>query len=198
MANNNLKKFLSEIQMLKRMKHEGVRYAGVSNPDSLGEHIAIASQIAFVLAKMEGADAYKCATMCLFHENGEIRTGDTTWIHARYMDGKPAEEKAEREHFSNLPDSIANEIIELVEEKNKRESKESVIARDADKLELAIQAKLYVEQGYSGCANWIKNIESLVKTESAKKLYYEIRDEPDMTNLWWQGLKKNPDEKDEK
>jgi len=56
-----------------------------------------------------------------------------------------------------------------------------------------IQCKIYVEQGYSGCKTWIDNIEDLLTTESAKKLYYEIRDEKDMTNLWWQGLKKNPD-----
>ncbi len=193
MASENLKKFLSEIQMLKRMCHEGVRYAGVPDPDTLGEHIAIASQIAYVLAKMEGANAEHAACLCLFHENGEIRTGDTTWIHSRYMDGKPAEKKAEKEHYQNLPGQIPEEIMKLVDEKNERKTPEGIIARDADKIELAVQAKIYVEQGYNGCKDWIKNIENLLTTESAKKLYYEIRDEPDMTNLWWRGLKKNPD-----
>lgn len=195
MADENLKKFLSEIQMLKRVRHEGVIHAGVPNPDSIAEHIVVASQIAYVLAKMEGANAERAATLCLFHENGEIRVGDGTWVSARYLDIKDAENKAEKEHYSNLPESISDDIMKLVNEKNERKTQESIIARDADKLELAIQCKVYVEQGYSGCNTWIINIESLLTTNSAKKIYKEIKNEPDMTNLWWQGLKKNPDNK---
>jgi len=123
MAKENFKKFLSEIQMLKRVRHEGVTHAGVLSPDSLGEHVAVTSQIAFVLAKMEGADAYKCATMSLFHDNGEARIGDSTWVQARYLDTKLAEEKAEIEHFANLPEEISREITELVSEKMKEKQR---------------------------------------------------------------------------
>ncbi len=117
---NNVVKFLSEIQVLKRIRHEGVRLSGVENPDSIAEHAAISAQIAFLLAKLEGANPEKCAIMNLFHDNEEARIGDHHKVSARYIDVEKAEREAEKEHFSNLPASVGEELFQLQEEKRSR------------------------------------------------------------------------------
>ncbi|MEK7211962.1 MAG: HD domain-containing protein, partial [Patescibacteria group bacterium] len=144
MRKENLKKFFSEIQVLKRIKHEGWRLAGIENPDSIAEHAFCAAQIAYVLGKMEGADAAKCAVMSLFHDNEETRVGDHHKVAARYLEWKKGSDEARREHFENLPPEIAKEILALQAEKGRRDTKEGVVAKDADWFEVAIQAKIYI------------------------------------------------------
>ncbi len=183
-------KFLSEIQMLKRVKHEGVKLTGVKNPDSVAEHVALSAQIAYLLGELEGADSQKCALINLFHDNEEARIGDHHKVSARYLNVKEVEAKAEREHYSNLPDSIGNFLSELQKEKRKRNTKEGIIAQDADWLEVAIQAKIYLELGYKGCQNWIDNVEKALETKSAKEILAEMKKNPDFLNCWWKDLKK--------
>ena len=183
-------KFLSEIQMLKRVEHEGLKLTGVRNPDSVAEHICLSAQIAFLLGKLEGADAGKCASINLFHDNEEARIGDHHKVIARYLDVKEAERQAEKEHFSNLPEETAEYLFSLQEEKRARNTKEGIIAQDADWLEVAIQAKIYLELGHKGCQNWIDNVEKALETKSAKDILAEIIKNPYFLNCWWKDLKK--------
>ena len=183
-------KFLSEIQVLKRIDHEGPRLVGVTKTDSVAEHTAIAAQIAYILGKLEGADASRCAIMVLFHDNEEARIGDHHKISSRYLNTKQAEVEAEKEHYNNLPEIIGNEIFEMQEELRERNTKEGIIAKDADWLEQAVQAKINTETGYKGAEDIINNVEKALETNSAKQILAEIRNNPDFTNSWWQGLKK--------
>ena len=186
----NISKFLSEIFMLKRVKRSGFLLAGAEQADSLAEHIAVTSQIAFILGHLEGADPCRCAAICLFHDNHETRLGDKNKVSARYLSTKEAEKIADEEIFDNLPEELKGKILKLVEEKERRDTKEGVIAQDADWLEVALQAKIHLEQGRKGAQNWIDNVEAALETESAKKILAEIKNNPDFINSWWQGLKK--------
>jgi len=183
-------KFLSEIQMLKRIEHEGFRLSGVSKIDSVAEHTAIAAQIAYILGKLEGANASKCAIIALFHDNEESRIGDHHKVASRYLNTKQAEVESEKEHYSNLPETVGNEIFEMQEEMRERNTKEGIIAKDADWLEQAIQAKIFVETGHQGAEDIINNVAGALETDSAKEILDEIKNNPDFLNSWWRGLKK--------
>ena len=195
---SEIKKFLSEIQMLKRLDHIGFKLAGVETKDTLAEHSCISAQIAFVLAELEGADPYKSATINLFHDNHEARIGDHNKVSARYIDTHQAEVVSEKEQLENLPEGLANNIFSLMNEKRNRNTKEGIVAQDADWLEVAIQAKIFIEQGYIGCQDWINNVEKALETDSAKKILAEIKNDANFANCWWQGLKKMTYEKLEK
>jgi putative hydrolase of HD superfamily len=191
----NIAKFCSEAEMLKRIKTEGMRLAGVDQPHSIAEHMLVAAQLAFILAELEGADSYKCAAILVFHDNAETRIGDQNKVTARYLRKDNVELLALQEQVANLPEAVSKRIEELFLEIEKRQSKEGIIAKDADWLETAIQAKIYLEQGYRGCQNWIDNVEKALETDSAKKILTQIKEMNDFTNSWWQGLKKMTYEK---
>lgn len=188
----NIIKYFSEIFMLKRQKRSGFKLAGVPEVlcDSLGEHEIVQAKIAYVLALMEGADPAKCALISIFHDDGEIRIGDQHKVASRYFDRKEAEDAALHEQLQNLPGDSENVIFSMIEEEGKRNTKEGIIARDADWLEAALQAKIFIEQGYSGAEDWINNVEKALETKSAKEILAKIRQTKDFTNVWWQGLKK--------
>ena len=185
---NNIANFIFEMETLKNLKRSGSSYARIPNPDSVAEHIAIAAQVAFILAGLEGADMEKCACMILFHDNAEVRVGDINKVQARYLDTKEAEKKAHVDQVKDLPPEIQIMLQKYFIEFDEQKTKEAKICKDADLLELAFQAKIFLEQGYEAKVDWLDNIETMLKTRSAKELFATLK-ETDSTS-WWRGLKK--------
>lgn len=184
----NIVNYFFEINNLKRIKRSGSWIAGINNPDTIAEHAFRTAQIGYILAELENADSSKVLLMCLFHDNAEVRIGDHHKIMARYIDTKKAEELATKEQLNNLPQKIADKLQNAADEFNKRKTIESIIAKDADLLELAMQAKEYLELGYQGKQNWLDNIKAAIQTKTGKKMFEAI--EKGSMCDWWQGLKK--------
>ena len=182
-------KFCSEIYMLKRNKREGWYLSGVNSPDSLADHITLAAQLAYIIGEFEGLDGAKCAMMVLFHDNGEARITDQHKVAARYIDKTKAEKQAFVEQMELLPKKIRDKIITLFNEYEDAATPESVVAKDADWLEAALQAKIHCERGYD-LGIWIDNVSKALRTKSAKMILDEIKKMDKFTTIWWQGLKK--------
>jgi len=173
--------FLFELNVAKLTPRRGWQKIGVKYPESIAEHSALAAQIAFVLAQMENANAERATTLALFHDIGEIRVGDNDWVSRIYQNKNDAEEKAFKAQISRLP--AAQNLQQLFGELKAQKTKEAVIAKDADLLELAIQAKVYAESGYRTAPLFIDGMRHNLKTESAKKLFAAI--EKNEIADWW-------------
>ncbi len=179
--------FFYELGQLKRVKRSGFWLLGIDNPESVAEHSFRAAAIGLVLAKMEGADSSRVVEMCLFNDAHESRLNDLHKVGHRYIDFRAAETQARKEQANGLG-SIGKEILSLHEEFQDQETKEAVVARDADLLENAVQAREYVKAGYRDAQNWIENVKKVLRTESAKEILREA--EKRDPNEWWKGLKK--------
>ncbi len=172
---------------LKRIKHEWVRLAGVQFPDSVAEHSLNAAQIWYILAHMEWADAHKVTAMLVRHDIAETRIGDIHKVWSRYIRGKKEmEKKVLEDQMDGL--EFADDIQWLFLEYEEKSTLEWKIAKDADYLEQAFQAKEYVELGHQGMQNRIDNVWAALITDSAKS----IRQEMTQTSFtdWRQWLKK--------
>jgi len=177
-------KFFSEIYMLKRIKRAG--WSVLDAPqDSIADHVAVTAQIAYVLAKMEGLNAEKCAIMALFHDNDETRIGDLHKVATFYLEKDSASLRALKDQVGNLPKEIEEEILKLIAEKRDEKTSEAVVARDADWLEIAFQAKILEEKGYKGAKDWFVWTKEHLWTKSAKKILAETETLDDFTGCWW-------------
>ena len=183
----NIAKFFFELGQLKKVKRSGWWLAGVKDPESVAEHSFRATIIARILAEMENADVNKATTMVLFHDVPEARINDLHKVGARYIDFEKAEVASLKEQVERLPKKIADEMAALYKEMLQGKTKEAIIAKDADLLECAIQAKEYLEQNYKDCENWIYNVGKKLKTKSAKEILKLIK--KTNSNSWWYGLK---------
>jgi putative hydrolase of HD superfamily len=125
--------------------------------------------------------------MCIFNDLHEARINDLHKVGQRYIDFRSAETKAHKEQTDSLGD-IGKEIFNLHREFQNQKTKEAVVARDADLLENALQAKEYIESGYKDAQDWINNIKTIIKTDSGLKMW-DIIDKTS-SNDWWKGLKK--------
>lgn len=176
--------FFFETSVLKRTQRSGFKNIGIKNPDSVAEHVFLTAQIAYVLGKMEKVNAEKAALIALFHDNGEARIGDANKIAKIYLETDKAEKKAFFDQIKDLP--AMEEIKKFYEEWEKKETLESIVVRDADLLELAIQAKSYLNSGNKLAEIWIKTVKEKVKTQSAKKIFEKI--EKGNIDDWWKEI----------
>jgi putative hydrolase of HD superfamily len=181
--------FIFELNQLKRQRHSGFQLAGIKNPDTVAEHVLRAAQIGYILAVMEkNANPEKVASILIIHDNGEARIGDQNKVSARYFSNKDAEKDALFDQLKNLGEEIEKKWQAYFTEYEERTTPEGIIAKDADWLEQAFQAKEYVDTGFESAQDWINNIEKALETKSAKKLLAEMK-ETKFTD-WWKDLKK--------
>ncbi|MDD4900654.1 MAG: HD domain-containing protein [Patescibacteria group bacterium] len=189
MNSKNIVNFIFEINQLKRQCHSGFQLVGVKNPDSVAEHVMRAAQIGYILAVMEGdANPEKVAAMVLIHDNGEARVGDQHKVAARYYAKEDAEANAFFDQLKNLGRTIEKKWAKYFQEFEQRNTKEGIIAKDADWLETAFQAKEYLDIGYPFLDVWIKNTSKALETKSAKALLKAMASTK-FTD-WWPALKK--------
>jgi len=188
MDTKNIVNFIFELSQLKRQKHTGWWLAGVNNPVSVAEHMLRAAQIGYILAIMEGNNnPEKIASMLIIHDNCESRTGDQNKISAKYYDKKNCEIKAFSDQIKSMGTQIEKKWKNYFNEFEERNTKEGIIAKDADWLEVAFQAKEYVDTGHASAQDWIDNVEKALETKSAKILLKEMK-KTKFTD-WWDGLK---------
>jgi putative hydrolase of HD superfamily len=182
-----LTNFLYETGQLQRFKRSGFSLIGVENLHTVAEHCQRAAIIGFFLAKLEKADPCKTTLMCLFNDIHETRISDINKVGHRYLNVKEAESKAHTDQLEPLGEP-GKEVLDLMTEYQQQSSHEAEVARDADLLENALEAREYIKIGYADAQNWLDNINKVIKTESGKKLLKEI--ESTDPNDWWRTLKK--------
>lgn len=154
--------------------------------DNIASHSYRTAIIGWHLAKMEGADPYKTIMMCLFHDVPEVRSGDNNWVHKKYV--KIFEEEIIKDQLGTLPYS---DLEKVVNEYHVRESKEAIIAKDADLLDQVFLLREYEWRGNKEAVAWLegKNGKKLngkitaFRSESAKKLAHEALQR--IPSAWW-------------
>lgn len=174
--------FIFEALHLKRIKHEWRRLAWINYPDSVAEHSLSAAQIWYILADMEWADSERVASMLVWHDLAETRIGDIHKVGARYWTKKTETEKHVL-HDQCAALSFGPAIQDLFDEYEQRNTKEWRIAKDADYLEQAFQAKIYLEQGYAAAQDRINNVWAVLLTESAQYLRKHMQEAQSYD--WW-------------
>jgi len=179
--------FLFETGHLKNVDRSGWWLLGNKNPESVAEHSFRSTILGYILAKLEKADASKVIMMCLFHDVHETRTNDLHKVVQKYINLDEAGEKATQDQMEPIKSILGDEISDALSELTDKESRESMVAADADILECAMQAREYQVQGYEGAFDWLDRADSKLKCESSRKLLAILKvSDP---GEWWKKLK---------
>lgn len=178
---SNIANFLFEAGMLKKTPRTGYQFLG-SGSESVADHSFRMAIIGYVLAsEIEEADIERTVLMCLFHDLHEARTGDQNYVNKRY--NSVDEDKAVSDMTDNLP--FGNAVKSMVNEFNSGETIESVIAKDADQLDIIIELKEQKDLGNKYADEWLFYAQKRLQTDRAKKLSDEIL-KTDHTDWWFQ------------
>ncbi|MDX8036485.1 HD domain-containing protein [Lentzea sp. BCCO 10_0856] len=158
-----------ELGILKRIRRSGWWHAGVRDPESVAEHSMRVAQLAALLAAEEGADPARASFIALWHDTQETRTGDLPHTISGYMT-KPDPRRITADQTASLPEASRDAVRAAVDEYEDQQSVEALCAKDADKLEMLLQAVEYRDVGVQRVDGWIDSALKSVKTETARKI----------------------------
>jgi putative hydrolase of HD superfamily len=158
-----------ELGLLKRVRRAGWWHVGVRDPESVAEHSLRTAQLAALLAAEEGASPERAAFLALWHDTQETRTGDIPHTAAKYMN-KPEPREITADQTAGLPDRSRDLVRAAVDEYESRQSPEALCAKDADKLEMLLQAVEYQDTGVQRVAGWIESARKGLATETARRV----------------------------
>lgn len=178
----------AEAGTLKRVKRSGWWMTGSPDGESVAEHSFRCAVIGYVLARLEKVDPYKVLLMTIFNDIHEARICDSHKVAHRYLDVRTAEKKAFREQVDDLPLVLTKELSLMRSEYDSQQSRESLVARDADILECLIQAKEFLDMGFKKAEKFFAKAPRHLATPSAKRLWKAARKWD--SGLWWEALGK--------
>jgi putative hydrolase of HD superfamily len=177
---DNIANFLFEVGMLNKTPRTGYQFLG-SGKESVAEHILRTLFVGYTLCKMDDSlDETRVLKMCLFHDLPEARTGDMNYVNKKYVDVN--EEKAVRELTEDI--FFGADIKAAIDEFNAKETKEALIAIDADQIALILQLKEYGDLGNKYAAEWINYAVQRLNTKGAKELAEKVI-MTDFSNWWF-------------
>jgi putative hydrolase of HD superfamily len=177
---DSIANFLFEVGMLNKTPRSGYQFLG-SGRESVAEHILRTIFVGYSLCKMDKSlDELRVLKMCLFHDLPEARTGDMNYVNKKYVEVD--EEKAVRELTEGL--FFGSDIKAVIDEFNRKETKEALIALDADQIALILQLKEYGDLGNKYSEEWIKYALQRLNTKEAKELAGKII-KTDSSNWWF-------------
>lgn len=173
-------RFIFELgQLRQEARHGWLRI--YENPESVAEHTQRAASLGYILAHCEGySDPNRVATIILFHDMHEARTGDADKVQRKYL--KLDEYQAAADQVVGL-EAAGKEILTMWGEVEECSTQAGIIAKDAEVLEMAFTAREMVVRGNTDAQEWIVSVGRRLKTESAKAIL-EMIDNADPSD-WW-------------
>ncbi len=142
--------FLKTAANLKKISRQGwIDKLSLDNPESVADHSYSMAIIGMVISDLQNYDSEKIIKMILLHDLAESRIGDYTPEQLSKEEKMKLENNAFDEIIKNLPDLIKLQYLQIWQEYQENNSSESKIVHQIDKLELALQAKIYEKDEHS-------------------------------------------------
>ena len=169
--------FFKNALNLKNISRQGwIDKLSIENPESVADHSYSMAIMGMVISDLENYDSEKMLKMILLHDLAESKIGDYTPNQISKENKIKIENNAYDEIINTLPDAIKLQYAQIWEEYQKQESPESKIVHQIDKLEMALQAKMYQKEGSSKEAieSFFKSAENEITHPKLKELFNQI------------------------
>ncbi len=142
--------FFKTAAKLKKISRQGwVDKLSLGNSESVADHSYSMAVIGMVISDLQNYDSEKILKMVLLHDLAESKIGDYTPEQLSKEKKTEIENNAFNEIIKNLPDLIKSQYLQIWQEYQESNSPESKIVHQIDRLEMALQAKIYESEGHS-------------------------------------------------
>ena len=162
---------------LKNISRQGwMDKLSLKHPESVADHSYSMAIMGMIISDLGNYNSEKILKMILLHDLAESEIGDYTPNQISKEDKIIIENNAYDKILSTLPESIKLQYTQIWNEYQDQESPESIIVHQIDKLEMALQAKMYQKQGSSKDAveSFFKSAESEITHPKLKELFDQI------------------------
>jgi putative hydrolase of HD superfamily len=166
--------FIQSIFRLKKIKRTGWLAKGkILDGESIADHSYSLSALCMVFSDILGLDTGKVMKMCIIHDLAESIIGDIMPGEIPEKEKKMKETKVMESILFSLPVSVRIDYIGIWKEFLLNGSQEAQLVHKVDKLEMLLQAREYLLQGYSirYLEQFFKSIEKYCNQEDNPSLY---------------------------
>lgn len=148
--NNLILDFFNTIVNLKKTPRQGwIDKLSLDKPESVADHIFSMAVMGMIFSDLEKYDTEKILKIILLHDITESITGDITPGQITKDEKKALDNSTMEKILNDLPISLKNQYHTLWNEYQSNDSKEAKFVHQLDKLEMALQAKIYSNDGHS-------------------------------------------------
>jgi len=170
---------LSRAGVLKSVKRTGWVLEGVKDAESVADHTWRMSLLITLLTP-KNLNKEKLLEMNTIHDLGEIGVGDIKWESGKKIIG---DQKAKREDEMGAMKVIfgsyseGSKYINLLKEFNEQKTPEAKFLKQIDKLEMALQALEYEQQGHPAkrLNQFWENAQKYLDGQSLEPIFRELQ-----------------------
>lgn len=142
--------FFNIIVNLKKTPRQGwIDKLSLDKPESVADHVFSMAMMGMIFSDLEKYDTEKILKIILLHDITESITGDITPGQITKDEKKVLDNSIMEKILNDLPASLKNQYHTLWNEYQSNDSKEARFVHQLDKLEMALQAKIYSNDGHS-------------------------------------------------
>ena len=139
--------FFFQIANLKNIQRTGWKTKlHISNPESVADHSYMMTVMAMIMSDIKNLNTEKIIKMSLLHDCAESKIGDFMPDEIEPDKKIALEENAMNEILGILPHSIKDDYSTIWNEYQDMISSESKLVHEIDKLEMALQSKIYEKE----------------------------------------------------
>ena len=172
--------FLKDSANLKSISRQGwIDKLSIKNPESVADHSYSMAIMAMIISDLENYDSEKILKMTLLHDLAESKIGDITPEQMTSENKMKIENDAFNEIIDQLPDTLKSQYLEIWKEYQNNNSKESLFVHQIDKLEMALQAKIYQKDGKTmeDIEPFLESAKTSITDKKLKELFTKIIEE---------------------
>ena len=172
-----LESFFQKVLELKNIPRQGWKdKLDMDNVESVADHSYSMSIMAMIISDLENYDSEKILKMVLLHDLAESKIGDFTPGQISKDEKEKIENQAFHEIIENLPTRISSEYAEIWKEYQNKSSKESLFVHQIDRLEMALQAKIYQKSGKTieDIGPFLESAKRSITNKKLKELFDQI------------------------
>jgi len=145
-----LEDFFKIILDLKNVQRKGwIDKIGIKDPESVADHSFSMTLMSMIVSELHGLDTNKIVKMSLLHDLSEANVGDFIPGEISKTKKLELENDAMRKILTELPNELIKNYQDVWDEFLIGKSEESIFVHEMDKLEMAFQAKQYMDEGNS-------------------------------------------------
>jgi putative hydrolase of HD superfamily len=150
MDNYKFNNLLEYIFRLKNIKRTGwISKAKILRAESVADHSYSLTALSMIFSDFLGLDTEKVIKMCIIHDLAESIIGDYMPEEISVREKQIKESNAMKIVISSFPENLAALYSNIWEEYCLNQTKEARLVKQLDKVEMFLQAKYYLKNGYS-------------------------------------------------
>jgi len=140
--------FYTSINLKKIPRQGWINKLVISNSESVADHTFSMAIMGMIFSDLKNYNTEKIIKMILLHDLAESVTGDILPKQISKNEKNTLENNTMKKILSDLPINIQKQYHVIWEDYQTNNSKEAKFVHQLDKLEMALQAKIYSNEGH--------------------------------------------------